>query len=442
MRRWHAAVAWLGYPAEQVLIEADGERLTRVEPGVPAPPDALRLHGLTMPGLANAHSHAFHRALRASTHAAGDFWRWREQMYRLAATLDPDSYRQLATAVYAEMALAGITAVGEFHYLHHDPSGRRYAEPNVMAHALIAAADAAGVRLTLLDACYLRGGFGQEVQGPQRRFCDGDVERWTERVDLLADAPRVRIAAAIHSVRAVPAAAMPTVQAWTRSRGTCLHVHVSEQPAENAACRAATGRSPTQLLSSAGVLGPATTAVHATHVGGDDIRVLGGSGAAVCLCPTTERDLADGIGPGRALADAGSPLCVGSDSHAHIDLFEEARAIELDERLATRRRGLHRPEDLLAAATVGGMRALGWDVELRPGALADFTTVDLASVRTAGADTASAAAATVFAASAADVTDVVVGGRDVVRERRHTTIPDVPGALAAAVRRVAPDRGG
>lgn len=442
--RWHAEQAWLpGGVAADVLLEAAGGRWARVQPGAVAPPDALRLRGLTLPGLANVHSHAFHRLLRGRTHeAGGDFWRWRDLMYEVAAMLDPDRYETVATAVYAEMALAGITSVGEFHYLHHAPSGRPYAEPNAMADALVSGAAAAGIRVTLLDACYLHGGFGTPVAGPQRRFADPDVHAWGERAGALADAlagaRRARVGAAIHSVRAVDAQAMAVVAQWAAARGAPLHVHVSEQPAENDDCLAATGRTPVALLADAGALGRATTAVHATHLTAGDVGRLGGSGTAVCLCPTTERDLADGVGPARSLADAGSPLCLGTDSHAVVDVFEEARAVELDERLATLRRGHHRPADLLEAMTTTGQRALGWDVALRPGALADATTIRLDSPRTAGAADASVPAAAVFAATAADVEHVVVDGSPVVAGGRHLGVPEVGSSLRRAVRDLLP----
>jgi formiminoglutamate deiminase len=436
---WHAELAWLGPGrgvAERVLIEAEGERIAAVTEGVDPPPGAARLDGITVPGLANGHSHAFHRALRGRTHRqGGDFWSWRELMYQVAGVLDPDRYLELATAVYAEMALAGICAVGEFHYLHHDPAGRPYADPNAMGEALAEAAGRAGVRLTLIDTCYLRAGLdGRPLAGAQVRFGDGDAGAWAERAGAFRERPGVRVAAGIHSVRAVDEAAMATVAAWAADRAAPLHLHLSEQPAENQACLAATGRTPAALAEGAGVLGPRTTAVHATHLTDEDITRLGATRTAVCLCPTTERDLADGVGPARALATAGSPLCLGTDSNAVVDLFEEARAVELDERLATGRRGHHAPAALLAAATEGGMAALGWDAgRLAPGRLADLVTIGLDSVRLAGTRPAEAVDQLVFAASAADVTSVVVSGRQVVRDSRHLLVGDVPGALARAV---------
>jgi formiminoglutamate deiminase len=422
--------------AERVLIEAEGERIAAVTEGADPPPGATRLDGITVPGLANGHSHAFHRALRGRTHRqGGDFWSWRELMYQVAGVLDPDRYLELATAVYAEMALAGICAVGEFHYLHHDPAGRPYADPNAMGEALAEAAGRAGVRLTLIDTCYLRAGLdGRPLAGAQVRFGDGDAGAWAERAGAFRERPGVRVAAGIHSVRAVDEAAMATVAAWAVDRAAPLHLHLSEQPAENQACLAATGRTPAALASSAGVLGPRTTAVHATHLTDEDVTRLGASRTAVCLCPTTERDLADGVGPARALATAGSPLCLGTDSNAVVDLFEEARAVELDERLVTGRRGHHDPAGLLAAATEGGMDALGWDAgRLAPGRLADLVTVGLGSVRLAGARPAEAVDQVVFAASAADVTSVVVSGRQVVHDGRHLLVGDVGDALVRAV---------
>ena len=439
MRAWHAELAWLGAErgvAERVLVEVEGERIAAVTEGVDPPAGATRLAGITVPGLANGHSHAFHRALRGRTHRGqGDFWSWRDLMYQVAAVLDPDSYLELATATYAEMALAGITAVGEFHYLHHDPAGRPYADPNRMGEALVEAAGRAGVRLTLLDTCYLRAGFdGRPLAGAQVRFGDGDADAWAERAGALRDRPGLRVAAAIHSVRAVDPAAMATVATWAAARHAPLHLHLSEQRAENEACLAATGRTPTALAESAGVLGPRTTAVHATHLTREDVARLGGTGTTACFCPTTERDLADGVGPARALVDAGSPLCLGSDSHAVVDLFEEARAVELDERLASEQRGHHRPADLLAAATGSGMDALGWDAgRLAPGRLADLVTVGLDSVRLAGARPADAADHLVFAATATDVTSVVVSGRQVVEDGRHLLVGDVGAALARAI---------
>ncbi|MEU6354492.1 formimidoylglutamate deiminase [Streptomyces sp. NPDC047072] len=435
--------AWLDtYVEPGVALDVADGRITAVRTGVEnAPPGAEILRGLTLPGLANAHSHAFHRALRSTVQVgSGTFWTWREVMYATADRLTPDNYHDLARAVYAEMALAGITAVGEFHYVHHAPGGTPYADPNAMGEALIAAAAEAGIRITLLDTAYLAAGIlnkhsGQAPDTHQLRFSDGTAEAWAERCSVLKERDHARIGAAIHSVRAVPAAQLATVARWAEERRAPLHVHLSEQTAENDACQEAHGCTPTRLLADHGVLGPRTTGVHNTHLTDEDIALIGGSGTGTCMCPTTERDLADGIGPAVALQRAGSPLSLGSDSHAVIDLLEEARAMELNERLRTRTRGHWTAAALLRAASADGHAALGWEDAgvLEAGALADFTTIALDSVRTAAPLPRLGAETAVFAATAADVRHTVVGGRHVVRDGAHTLVPDVPRALAAAV---------
>jgi formiminoglutamate deiminase len=416
-----------------VLISVEGERIASVEAGVDAPGNAERLAGLTLPGLANAHSHAFQRALRGRTHGgSGSFWTWREQMYALAGTIDPDGYLALARATFGEMALGGVTMVGEFHYLHHGPGGVPYEDPNAMGLAVMQAAAEAGLRIRLIDACYLRGGFGVELDDVQKRFSDGDVEAWVCRVDALP----AGAAAAIHSVRAVDPESARVVAEWAAGRDAPLHAHVSEQPAENEGALAAHGRSPTGVLAEAGALGERFTAVHATHLTDVDIDMLGRAGVTCCFCPTTERDLADGIGPARRLRDAGARLSLGSDSHAVIDLFEEARAVELDERLATSERGRHSALELLTAATADGYRCLGLPDggRIEAGALADLVTVGLDTVRLAGTDPSTALESVVFAGVAADVKHVMVGGRFIVRDGAHVDL-DVPRELATVLRK-------
>ncbi|MGW3556696.1 formimidoylglutamate deiminase [Streptomyces sp. NPDC000963] len=430
--------AWIDPAVEPgVALEVADGRITSVRTGVETPPPGAEiLRGLTVPGLANAHSHAFHRALRGTVQVgSGTFWTWRDTMYKIAQRLTPDTYFALARAVYAEMALAGITSVGEFHYLHHAPGGTPYADPNAMGEALIAAAAEAGIRITLLDTAYLSSGFGAAPEHHQLRFTDGTADAWAERVSALKERDGVRIGAAIHSVRAVPADQLATVADWARRREAPLHVHLSEQTAENDACLAAHGLTPTQLLSEHGVLGPRTTGVHNTHLTPGDIALIGSSSTGTCMCPTTERDLADGIGPAVDLQRAGSPLSLGSDSHAVVDLLEEARAMELNERLRTHIRGHWTAAALLRAASADGHAALGRPEagELTPGALADFTTIALDSVRTAGPAPRLAAETAVFAASAADVRHTVVGGRHVVRDGVHRSVPDVPRALADSI---------
>lgn len=424
--------------AADVEVTVTDGRFTRVEVGAAPRNGVQRRPGLSLPGLANAHSHAFHRALRGHTQAdEGTFWTWRTIMYRVAERLDPDRYHRLARAVYGEMAMAGITSVGEFHYLHHSPDGSPYRNPNAMGEALTVAAADVGIRITLLDTLYQHGGLGpdghQPVEGVQRRYRDASIDAWIDRLEDRPKADHVRLGAAVHSVRAVDQFGLTAAAEWLRQHDAPLHAHVSEQPAENDACLAYNGVTPTALLDSAGLVGPEFTAVHATHLTPDDIDRLARGGATVCFCPTTERDLGDGIGPSSELHAAGSPISLGTDSHAVIDLLGETRLLELHERLRTGRRGLFDSLSLAAMATVNGHRCLGWDDagRIAVGARADLVTIDLTSVRTAGGAESPLATA-IFAAGAADVTEVLIDGRPVVIDRHHQRV-DVAAELAAAI---------
>jgi formiminoglutamate deiminase len=402
---WHAEQAWVGHVATDVLIEVAGGRIKSITEDATPPDRAVRLPGFTFPGLANVHSHAFQESLRGRTEAGGgDFWEWRRQMFHAADGWDRPTYTDYARTVFREMLHAGITAVGEFHYLH------RYG--NDLGEALIDAAKAEGIRITLLDACYLRGGLdGSPLEGVQRSFSDGDADRWIARVEEVQLGDGALLGAAIHSVRAVDPASMRAVASWARRRKAPLHIHLAEQPAELDECIEFEGCTPTELLEREGILGPDLTAIHAIHVTESDVRLLGARQVRICASPTTERDLGDRVGPLRALAEAGSPLCLGSDSNSVIDVLEEARALELDQRRATGKRVIHSPEALLEAATVGGMRALGWDAgELKPGMLADFATVAPPRTDWRGLGLGFL----IFCCSARDVKHVVVGGRTVV----------------------------
>ena len=451
MTRYWCELAWLGGPrtTQGVVIEVKNGRISAITSDQVAPPaGATPLRGLTLPALANAHSHAFHRVLRGRTQGErGTFWTWRDLMYRVAAGLDPDNYYRLARATFAEMAMAGIGVVGEFHYVHHRPGGGAYDDPNSMGVSLAAAAKEAGIRLTLLDTLYLHGGFAPDaasgyapLRPEQARFSDGSSEEWAARMDDLAATicgPNTAVGAAVHSVRAVDPMSIGIAARWAAENHAPLHVHVSEQPAENRRCLEAHGRTPIAVIAGAGGLGPDTTLVHATHASKEDISLVGEVGANCCLCPTTERDLADGIGPSEALAGAGARLCVGSDSHAIIDLFEETRAVELGQRVTKLERGVHSTETLALMATANGYRSLGWREggALTPGSLADFTTIGLDSTRLAGTDAANALAAAIFAASSADVHHLVVGGRPVVVGGTHVSI-DVGSELDSIIPKV------
>lgn len=419
-----------------VRVEHAAGVITAVVPD--AEPTGILLDGLTLPGFANAHSHAFHRALRGRTHdSGGTFWTWRELMYRASAALTPESYRTLAAAAFAEMALAGYTAVGEFHYVHRAPGGAAYDPTTAMSDALMDAATAAGVRLTLLDTLYLSGGIGDDgaalpLSPEQARFSDGSVRAWAQRHARLRGNSRVVVGAAIHSVRAVDPEVLPE---FLDAVGDApIHAHVSEQPAENVQSLERYGATPVGVLAGAGVLGPAFTAVHATHLTDDDIQLLAGSGSSVCFCPSTERDLADGLGRASDLLDAGVPLAIGSDQHAVVDPFDELRQLEGHERLRRGTRGNLPPATLLNVGGRNGFRSLGWDGgSIAVGSLCDLVSVRTTSVRTAGAELSQL----VLAASAADVTDTVVGGEHVVRDGRHR-LGDVGALLADAIGEVLP----
>ncbi|MBC9955632.1 formimidoylglutamate deiminase [Yimella sp. cx-51] len=436
---------WPSYGAQRPQTHADllegriGPRILSIE-STPAEPGDVRLPGVTMPAFANTHSHAFHRALRGRTHDQdGTFWTWRDRMYHVATQLDPENYLALARATYAEMALAGITAVGEFHYVHHNPDGTPYDDPNEMGKALQQAARDAGIRLCLLDTCYLAGGLTAdghtELSPQQRRFGDKDVMAWADRVSRLeTDHGRSTIATAMHSVRAVPfdqlsaAANVASHVCDGTWINTPLHIHLSEQPAENEAALAYYGRTPTQLLTDAQLLDRNLTAVHATHLTDTDIALLGRANAHASFCPTTERDLADGIGPAKALRDSGVQLTLGSDQHAVIDMFEEMRAVEMHDRLRTNERGHFSPNELLDFATGYASIGFGEIGSLAVGQHADFISVRLDSPRTAGSHPAQIA----FSATAADVHAVVTSGEQIVSDGQHR-LGDVGRLLTDAI---------
>lgn len=413
----HAATALIdGIPVRAVRIHADAAgRIARLEAGAEPGPGDLRL-GFVLPGAANAHSHAFHRVLRGRTHGGGgDFWRWRRRMYAAAARLDPGNYRALARAVFAEMIAAGYTSVAEFHYVHHRPDGTPYLPAHAMELALAEAAADTGIRLTLLDTCYLAGGVGTPLSADQRRFGDGTAAAWLHRWHALREAlpPEVVVGAAVHSVRAVAPADIAAILAGLPA-DVPLHVHLSEQPQENSDCLAAYGLTPTGVLAEAGALTPRLSVVHATHLTDDDIRLLGDGGVTVVMCPTTEADLGDGIGPARRLGDAGVRIALGSDQNAVVDPFLEVRGLEAGERLASGRRGRFSPRELVAAMTVHGHDALGRTGGIRVGAHCDLVEIDDGSVRTIGADPDQL----VLTATASDVHHVIVGG--VLRARAGT----------------------
>jgi formimidoylglutamate deiminase len=322
--------------------------------------------------MVNAHSHAFQRDLRGVAERPGspddDFWTWRTEMFRLAGALEPDTMRDVAARVYAEMAAAGYGAVGEFHYVHHRPDGTPYEEPNAMAIAVAEAALDAGLEIVLLPAAYHRNGWDGGDRPPepgQRRFCDPDVETFLGRVDALrawaAGRGGVTVGVAAHSVRAVPAAWLEAVGAYAREHGLVAHVHAHEQRRELDECRAEHGCTPIELLDRAGFLGPRTSVIHGIHVTDRDIGLLASSGSIVVSCPTTEGNLGDGFLPALRYRDAGVRLAIGSDSQVRVDPFEEARELETGARREGRTRHalLAAHGDLWAELVRAGCASLG-----------------------------------------------------------------------------------
>ncbi|MGR0161871.1 formimidoylglutamate deiminase [Paenarthrobacter nitroguajacolicus] len=422
--------------ASGVRVETIEGRISALHSGVQPQPGDTTLMGVAFPAAANAHSHAFHRILRGRTHdGRGDFWVWREQMYRSASELTPDKYQKLATAVFAEMVVTGFSSVAEFHYVHHQPDGAPYSEPHAMELALARAAVSAGIRLTLLDTLYLTGGIGTSLSPEQARFGDPDAQAWLDRLASLRAAiarefpsERVGVGAALHSVRAVPEEALKIV-AKQLPRDIPLHVHLSEQPAENQACMEAYGTTPTGLLGRHDLLSSKLSAVHSTHLTQDDISLLGGSSTTVVMCPSTEADLADGIGPARELSDAGATIALGTDQHAVIDPWIEMRTLEHGERLGSGQRGRFSPWELLRAVTEGAARSMATPIAastLQVGAVCDLMVIDPSSTRTAGSQPLQLA----FSATASDVTQVVIAGEVTAQHGVHTRL-GLPGNLLA-----------
>jgi formimidoylglutamate deiminase len=416
-----------------LVVSDDGVVLASAPPGSVE----VALPGrLLLPGFVNGHSHAFQRVIRGRTeflaagHERDDFWSWREAMYAAATALDPDQLYAVSKQAFLEMALAGVTTVGEFHYLHHQSDGRPYADEQELARQVIRAARDVGLRIALLRVGYARAGFQVEPNPRQRRFLDPDVDtflRRTAELSALTKAdPLVSVGLAPHSVRAVPRSWLDVIaREWTQGP---LHMHVSEQPGEIHACSAEYGLRPVELLDAAGLLGPRFTAVHAIHLAPAEIERLGHAKSTVCACPSTERNLGDGIVEADALLTAGAFVSLGSDSQAHVDLLQEAQQLEGHLRLLRQRRNVLAPgsgtPDSLAARlldflTVQGARSLGLaSGTLAAGSPADFVAVDLGHPAVLGSDD-SLLARVVMGAPSSAISEVFVAGRRIIASGRH-----------------------
>jgi len=416
-------------------IVIEGGRIKSVGSAVAGEVIRLPRRAIT-PGLVSAHSHAFQRLLRGATEwrAEGrdDFWAWREHMYGVVSRLSPEGLEEVCAFTFLEMLRAGITTVGEFHYLHRDSEGQPYADPNELALRVIAAAERVGIRIALLNCAYARGGSNRPLAGAQRRFDCGSIAGFLGATEDLERAvlghPLVTVGLAPHSVRALDRSQLEELARGSAKRDWPVHMHLAEQPAEVEACLAETGLRPVELAAETGLLSSRFAAVHAIHVQQSEIDLLGQAGAVVCACPTTERDLGDGIVPADALRHAGVRLALGTDSNAQIDLLEEARSMELNLRLLRQERilvdsGRGEPgwlaRTLFEAASAGGSVALGLPPGgMEPDQLADLVSWDLDDPSLVGRED-QLLARLVFGGQTRAITDVMVNGRFVVRDGNH-----------------------
>jgi len=388
-----------------------------------------------LPGFVNTHSHSFQRLIRGQSESrvmsGRDFWSWRGTMYHAAAQLDPQDVYDVARMAFLEMLLSGTTTVGEFHYLHNAPGGRPYDDPNLLSKQVIAAAQSVGIRIVLLRSAYLRSGFELPPDPGQIRFFESGPAFLSSMEALEkeypADATDVRLGVAPHSLRAVPLREFKEIAAWARERKLPLHMHVAEQIAENEACLREYGATPVALLSREGLLGADFTAVHAIHINTEEIEHLAQSDTTVCSCPTTERNLGDGVIVADQVMGKGIRIALGSDSQAQIDPLEDARELEYHLRLDRQQRAIldqigkqTLAQRLFDCATIHGASALGVSTgNLKEGSLADFITVDLEDLSIAGQSASDLLPLAVFSLNRSAIRDVVVNGRWVVRDQRH-----------------------
>lgn len=439
-----------------VRLTSDIEHLPRVE----------RLAGQAiLPGLVNAHSHSFQRVIRGRTEARrsqqDSFWTWREAMYSAAERLAPEDIYDAARMTFLEMALTGITTVGEFHYLHHNPDGTPYADSNSLAREVMRAARDVGIRICLLNTAYARSGFNQPPNPRQRRFIYADADdylRDTEALRLsLTETDYAWMGVAPHSTRAVGLDFLRRVVEYARAHDLPFHIHIAEQPAELAQVLEETRRTPVRLLADEGLLDCRTTCVHAIHVTDEEVASIARQAAIVCACPTTERNLGDGIVPADKYFAGNVAIALGSDSHAQIDLLEDARALEYHLRLQHLQRAVLADNGatddtntaalarrLFACATESGARSIrpagdaaqGLTGTLASNSFADFFTVALDDVSIAGASAKDLLPLIVFTLARSAVRDVFVGGRAVVRGARHTMQESIINRFTALQRRL------
>ena len=423
-------------PARMLVVAADGTIERIADAGDAAVERVIDLPGKALlPGFVNAHSHAFQRLIRGKAESRAvsgrDFWSWRGTMYHAAAQLSPADVYDVARMVFLEMLMAGITTVGEFHYLHTDPAGRPYEDPNELARQVIAAAQSVGLRIVLLRSAYQRSGYQLPPDPGQQRFYESTQYFLRSMEHLLADntllQPTVHLGVAPHSIRALTLDAVAEITSWARGRRLPVHMHVAEQPAENEACLREYGQTPVALLARHGILHPGFTAVHTIHTRTDEVEQFAASGATICSCPTTERNLGDGILAADRAMTAGIRIALGSDSQAQIDPLEDARELDYHLRLRDQQRavtdqigGIRIAERLFTAATRSGAEALHVPAgTLTPGAFADACTVDLHDLSIAGHAPDDLLPLLVFGLNRSAIRDVFVHGRPIIADRHH-----------------------
>jgi formimidoylglutamate deiminase len=438
-------------PGAELLVGDDGRirGVSSRESAQPIPSHAtvLGMPGRALlPGFINAHSHSFQRLIRGKAESRAtsgvNFWSWRNTMYRAAAQLSPSDVYDVARMAFLEMVLAGTTTVGEFHYLHTAPDGRPYDDPNLLARQIIAAAQSVGIRIVLLRCAYLRSGYQTPRDPGQLRFFETAAE-FVERSEALrkfaeAAGPTVSTGIAPHSIRAVPLKDLLPIAGCAHASRVPIHMHISEQVAENEVCAQEYGATPVTLLGNAGLLGSDFTAVHATHITPDEVARLADAGSTICACPTTERNLGDGILAADAVLRAGIPIALGSDSQAQIDPLEDARQLDYHLRLQQQQRALldqiaEQPlaQRLFDCATANGARALAVPAgSLAPGRRADFFTIDLRDPSIAGHSAGDLLPLVVFGLERTAIRDVCVDGRLIVRDGRHPLSDEIVGRYA------------
>ncbi|MEF7612714.1 formimidoylglutamate deiminase [Aquincola sp. MAHUQ-54] len=450
--RWWAPRAWL--PAgwhDGVLLAVDAQgHWAEVRPGVAEPPpDAQRLAGPVLPGLVNAHSHAFQRAFAGLAErreqAADDFWSWRDRMYQVALRITPGQLRAIATHLYVELLRGGYTQVCEFHYLQHDEDGSPYGDPLAMSWALADAAADAGIGLTMLPVLYERAGFAQPALRPdQRRFASTAEGIWATRQRLAASGrPLLTAGLALHSLRAAPPEAIGRLRTLAEGFDGPIHIHVAEQTSEVDDCLRHTGQRPIEWLARQGLLDARWQLVHATHTTPSEIDAVAAAGAGAVLCPSTEANLGDGLADLPGWLASGAPLALGSDSHVTRAWREELRLLEYGQRLARRQRNVSAApeagqpataERLWARVQAGSGAAAGlgpWG--LQAGARADLLVADLQDHALRGIPPTHLLDALVFSSPGRPWRDVMVAGRWVVSAHRHAGAQAVADSFAEAM---------